>query len=613
MVRQHCPPILLASLAVRPRLWVLRRAIEEINRRRKNGELRMNEHHERFANFRRAMAWLLTMTITLGPTVAPAFASPIKPANQVMKPATSTLCPNGVTTATPICYIVVIFNENISFDHYFGTYPNAANLPGENVFTADAQTANVNGYTPTLLTANPNLNPANGAGATNPFRLDVTQAATSDQDHNYQPEQQASDAGLMDLFPLYTGTAGPPPTVGSPIVKTNGLVMGYYDGNTVTALWNYAQHFVLSDNSYGTTFGPSSVGVMNLVAGQTNGVVASLNGTSSFVPGGPDGSLTNIDDPDPIGDVCSSPTRNQATMGGRTIGDLLNDAGITWGGLMGGFNLSIVNPNGTTGCNRSTLSNITGVTEPDYIAHHSLFAYWPSTANPAHTRPASPTEIGNPGPANHQYDILDFYAAVKAGNQPAVSFLKAPAYQDAHAGYSDPIDEQAFVVNTINFLENPSNNANWNSTAVIIMYDDSDGWYDHQLGPIVNTSTGPLDALTGPSACGTAATSLPGFAGAAVNPHALGRCGYGPRLPMLVISPYARPNFVDHTVTDQTSIIHFIEDNWLGGERIGNGSFDAISNSIVQDFNFAKGVRTNPTLCLNPITGRKQNPALCGL
>ena len=82
---------------------------------------------------------------------------------------------------------------------------------------------------------------------------------------------------------------------------------------------------------------------------------------------------------------------------------------------------------------------------------------------------------------------------------------------------------------------------------------------------------------------------------------------------MLVISPYARPNFVDHTVTDQTSIIHFIEDNWLGGERIGNGSFDAISNSIVQDFNFAKGVRTNPTLCLNPITGRKQNPALCGL
>ena len=543
----------------------------------------MNEHQERFANFRRAMAWLLTMAITLGPTVAPAFASPIKPATQVIKPATLTLCPNGVTTATPICYIVVIFNENISFDHYFGTYPNAANLPGENVFTADPQTANVNGYTSTLLTANPNLNPANGTGATNPFRLDVTQAATSDQDH---------------LPARATGVRRRP----------DGSVSVVH-GNR----WASADGGIAYDNSYGTTFGPSSVGLMNLMSGQTNGVVASLNGTSSFVPGGPDGSLTNIDDPDPIGDVCSSPTRNQALMGGGTIGDLLNNAGITWGTFMGGFNLSIVNPNGTTGCNRSHTSNITGENETDYIPHHSLSSYWPSIANPAHTRPASIAEIGNPGPANHDYDVLDFYAAVKAGNQPAVSFLKAPAYQDAHAGYSDPIDEQAFVVNTINFLENPSNNANWLSTAVIIAYDDSDGWYDHQLGPIVNTSTGPLDALTGPGACGTAATSLPGFAGAAVNPHALGRCGYGPRLPLLVISPYAKHDFIDHTVTDRTSIIHFIEDNWLGGERIGNGSFDAIANSIVQDFDFAKGVRTNPTLCLNPNTGRKQNPALCGL
>ena len=48
--------------------------------------------------------------------------------------------------------------------------------------------------------------------------------------------------------------------------------MGYYDGNTVTALWNYAQHFAMSDNSYGTNFGPSTPGAINLVSGQTNGV-----------------------------------------------------------------------------------------------------------------------------------------------------------------------------------------------------------------------------------------------------------------------------------------------------------------------------------------------------
>jgi len=139
----------------------------------------------------------------------------------------------------------------------------------------------------------------------------------------------------------------------------------------------------------------------------------------------------------------------------------------------------------------------------------------------------------------------------------------------------------------------------------VILYDDSDGWYDHQMGPLVNTSTGPADALTGPNACGTAANSLPG-----VNPallHALGRCGYGPRLPLLVISPYARKNFVDHTVTDQSSIIHFIEDNWLSGGRIGQGSFDSIANSIAQMFNFNK-IRTgsNSVLFLNPSTGEKE-------
>ena len=499
-------------------------------------------------------------------------------------------------TATPIQHLVVIFQENISFDHYFGTYPNATNPKGEPYFQAAPNTPTVNGLTTALLNNNPNLNPLNGSGASNPFRLDRSQAATADQDHAYTPEQQASDQGLMDLFPLYTGSAGPPPAG----LTTNGLVMGYFDGNTVTAMWNYAQHFGLSDNSYGTGFGPSTVGLMNLVSGQTNGVVAYLNGTGDFVNGGPDGSLTNIDDPDPIGDVCSSPSRDQAQMGGVTIGDLLSAAGVSWGGFMGGFNLSIKNSNGTTGCGRTTTSAVTGVTETDYIAHHSLFGYWPSVANPNHTRPASPAEIGHDGQAHHQYDIQDFYAAAAAGNLPAVSFLKAPAYEDGHAGYSDPLDEQTFVVNTINLLESLPT---WESTAVVILYDDSDGWYDHQLGPIVNTSTGTMDALTAPEACGTGATSLPGYAGAAVNPHALGRCGYGPRLPLVVISPWAKANFVDHTVTDQTSVIHFIEDNWLGGERIGNGSFDVIASSLTQFFEFAGPFPSNPPLFLNPSSG----------
>src|SRR5713226_8091376 len=260
---------------------------------------------------------------------------------------------SGYATTTPIKHLVVIFQENVSFDHYFGTYPVATNPAGEPPFHAAPNTPAVNGLTSALLNFNPNLNPANGAGASNPFRLDRSQAVTADQNHEYTAEQQAFDAGLMDLFPLDASSGG-------------NEVMGYFDGNTVTGLWNYAQFFAMSDNSYSTTFGPSTPGLMNLVSGQTNGVTATLNGTGDEVIGGSDGSLTVTGDPDPIGDVCSNPTRNQVTMGSKNIGDLLSAAGVTWGSFMGGFDLTVVNANGTTGCSRSSANAVNGVATKDY-------------------------------------------------------------------------------------------------------------------------------------------------------------------------------------------------------------------------------------------------------
>jgi len=498
-------------------------------------------------------------------------------------------------TKTPIKHIVVIFQENVSFDHYFATYPHAENPAGEPAFHARRGTPTVNGLSGAQLTNNPNfLNKENGTGATNPFRLDHSQAATMDQNHNYGAEQEAVDFGLMDLFPKWVGRAGPPPNA-PPIVDTKGITMGYYDGNTVTALWNYAQHFAMSDNSYGTTFGPSTVGVLNLVSGQTNGARQTLNGSGDETDGG-DGTLTVIGDPDPLGDRCSKSTRNQVRMGGRNIGELLNDAGVTWGAFMGGFDLRVTNANGTTNCDRSSKSLYTG-TQRDYVPHHAFFQYYKTTANLDHTPPNSIKEIGHPGPANHQYDLEDFYAAVKSGNFPAVNFLKGIAIQDGHAGNSDPLDEQEFIVKVVNFLEKTPE---WSSTAVVVMYDDSDGWYDHQMGPIMNQSASEADELTGHKKCGDGSAALPGID--AGNAHAQGRCGYGPRLPLLVVSPWARENFVDHSVTDQTSVIRFIEDNWLGGKRIGGGSFDAISNSIEGMFDFERR-RLDGRLFLDPKTG----------
>jgi len=204
--------------------------------------------------------------------------------------------------------------------------------------------------------------------------------------------------------------------------------------------------------------------------------------------------------------------------------------------------------------------------------------------------------IGKSGDAaNHQYDTHDFFDAVKAGNFPAVSYLKAPGYQDGHAGYSTPLDEQKFVVDTVNFLESQPE---WASTAVIINWDDSDGWYDHQLGQIINQSQTAQDALNGPGFCGKAAPALDGITG----PRAQGRCGYGPRLPLLVIGPYAKHNFVDHTMTDQSSILRFIEDNWLGGQRVGSGSFDSIAAPLTNMFDFHQ-VISNDLVILNDNTG----------
>ena len=505
---------------------------------------------------------------------------------------------DGPRTATPIRHLVVIFPENISFDHYFGTYPHAANPPGEPKFVGSRDTPAVNGLSTALLTRNANAaNPENGQGAVNPFRLDRSQAATADQDHDYTPEQMAFHAGLMDLFPKSVGKGNMPKGDPTSPLNTTGLTMGYFDGNTVTALWNYAQHFSMSDNSFGSTFGPSTPGAINLVSGQTNGVVDIRNGRGGLADGG-NGSYTLISDPDPVGDVCSATTRMLVSMSGNNIGNLLSDANVTWGWFMGGFDLTVKNANGTTGCKRSSKSPVSGKVMSDYIPHHEPFQYYPSTANPTHARPSSVQSIGHSGDAaNHQYDVHDFFDAVKAGNFPAVSFIKAPGFEDGHAGYSNPLDEQTFLVHMMNFLQS---RPEWKDTAVVIAYDDSDGWYDHQMSPIVNQSSGSRDALVGPGSCGNGATALPGVDPA--NAHAQGRCGFGPRLPMMAISPWARVNYVDHSLTNQASVIVFIEDNWLKGRRLGKGSFDGISNSITGMFDFHGAPRTHKVF-LNEKTG----------
>lgn len=454
-------------------------------------------------------------------------------------------------TRTPIKHLVIIIPENCSFDHIFGTYPCALNPTGEPYFKARRNTPTINRLSKSLLTHNTNLS--------QPFRLNRTQVATVEPKHHYSDLQLEAHGGLLDRFVQVNG--------GDPIA------MAYFDGNTVTAIWNYAQRFAMSDNCFSTTMTPSTPGHINLISGQTHGAILTGSNppTEILVVDG-----TLIGDPEPTFDMCSKlPT---VEMTGINVGNMLNAKNITWGWFQGGF----------ADCTKTHIG-ADGIPVKDYSPHHSPFQYYASTANPEHLPPSSKKKIGFQDQANHQYDLRNFWEAVAIHQIPSVSFLKPAQYQDGHPQYSDLLSLQTFLVKTLNKLQMTPE---WANMAIIVVWDDSGGWYDHVMPPIINQSHVPPDQLLGP---GDAGNPPPGAY--------QGRLAYGNRIPFLLISPFAKINYVDSTVIDQTSVLRFIEKNWDLG-YIGDQSFDAVAGSLHNMFDFCHP--HYETLILNPSTGMEK-------
>ena len=273
-------------------------------------------------------------------TASPSFASSIVSAQ------------SSITT-TPIKHVVVIFDENQSFDHYFGTYPDAANPQDEPAFKALPGTPEVNGLNGTSRITIPI--------PSRPFRLDRSQNVTCDNDNHYTDEQKAYHGGLLDQFVQSTSVAV---SAACPIV---GLDMGYYDGNTVTALWNYAQHYAMSDNFFDTEFGTTVMGHLNLISGSTH--TTSVTSISGKVANGT--VIANVEAP-AANDDCTSGT--PVLMTGKNVGDLINAANVTWGWFYGDWIPTGIK-NGIVSC-----SSV-------YNTHYDPFNYYASTANPHHLPP----------------------------------------------------------------------------------------------------------------------------------------------------------------------------------------------------------------------------------
>jgi phospholipase C len=383
----------------------------------------------------------------------------------------------------------------------------------------------------------------------------------------------------------------------------------------------------MSDNSFSTNYGPTVPGHANIIAGNTHGIIihdpanpTSPNTAGFYVnPADKSITLTDANLPGYLDDCGSGRTFE---MTGKNVGDLLNEKKVTWGYFQGGFlptkpatfdaNGKMLTPAACGSQHVAHQMEINGVTysvqnpsvtpgpdvhklENDYSTGVTPFMKYASTRNPHHLRPSSVEMIGKTDQANHQYDISDFDAALSYGSLPSVSYVKAPVYQYGHPQNSDPLAEQAFLVKTINAVQK---SRYWQDTAIVIVWDDSDGWYDHVMPPLLTPSATDIDFLFGPGNCGK---PQPGADAA--------RCGLGPRQPLLVISPWAKSNFVDHTLTHQASVLRFIEDNWKLGfidgpvaPPAGTGSVDRHANSLDNMFDFRREPNTRP-LILDQVTG----------
>jgi acid phosphatase len=442
-----------------------------------------------------------------------------------------------------INHFLIIYTENRSLDGLYGQFPGADNFASAKEILPQVD------FDGTVFKTLPRARirdkaderfPADLANA--PFAIDQYVSAkekTGDLVHKFYQEQEQINGGRNDRF--------------AAISDAGGLVMGYYKGDT-QQLWTIAKDFTLVDHFHHGAFGSSFLNHFWLVCACTpvfpnplakmvaavdpkTGFLArasdspksALDGPPKWISDGavtPDGFAVNTVQPSyPPYSSLSQPLERLPPQTMPTIGERLSEKKISWAWYSGGWNQAV-------------LGKIESYEGPDYFQpHHQPFNYFATYAP------------GTKARAEHLQDLEDLKGAIASGNLPAVAFYKPVGRDNEHPGYTNLSTGDAHVAELIRLVQQ---SRNWNDTAIIVTADENGGSWD------------------------------------SVPPPRGDRWGPGLRVPTLIVSPYAKHGFVDHTIYDTTSILKTIE---LRYGLAPLGSRDANAADLGNAFDFTQSAK----------------------
>ena len=442
-------------------------------------------------------------------------------------PPVATATP-GPTLQSTIKNVIVIYQENWSFDALYGRFPGANGLNNASPSTygqVDKTGATIAALPQPLMNGAPDPNfpaglpvqPFNAASYTPPNGM------TGDIVHRFYQQQSQIDGGKMDKFVTWS--------------DNGGLVLSYYDATNMPE-GQLAAQYTLADNFFHSAFGGSFLNHQWLICACTptfpgapaaavatvdaSGKQLAVDAGGKIVHDGfvtPDGFAVNtaftVNSPHPAAAAAANLVPNQTNT---TIGDRLSAANVSWKWYSGGWTNALA-----------------GRADPLFQYHHQPFAYYTSYAD------------GTAAKAAHLQDETNFLADIHNNQLPAVSFIKPLGPDNEHPGYASLVQGQQHVASLIQAVQN---SPYWKNTAIIITYDENGGRWDHVSPPA------PAD-----------------------------RWGVGTRVPAIVISPWAKHGYVDHTQYETVSILAFIE-KLYGLQPLG--SRDAAANPLSNAFDFTQ-------------------------